>query len=209
MKIGHLVRPPKEWGVFRTTLLTLCFFFVLGAVLGCAVHGFVNSGDDALLREYILQYAQVYAAQQDQAASLLSVLGVYFRYPLAVFAFGFTVGGVFFIPLFLLVQGFAISFSAFCFASALGRHGLTLALAAFGLRYLIVLPITLLLAVFSIGGALQLRRGRKKGSAKGKGPYGPDHYLRFAVCALVLLAGVIAELVWVPKLFQLALAGMM
>ena len=23
MKIGHLVRPPKEWGVFRTTLLTL------------------------------------------------------------------------------------------------------------------------------------------------------------------------------------------
>ena len=84
-----------------------------------------------------------------------------------------------------------------------------LLLAAFGLRYLIVLPITLLLAVFSIGGALQLRRGRKKGSAKGKGPYGPDHYLRFAVCALVLLAGVIAELVWVPKLFQLALAGMM
>ena len=209
MKIDHLVRPSKESGAFRTTLLTLCFFFVAGAVLGCVVHGFVGGDDDLMLREYILQYAQVCAAQEDQAASVLSVLGVYFRYPLAVFALGFMAGGIFLIPLVFAAQGFAVSFSVFCFISALGRHGLTLALVSFGLRYLIVLPITLLLAVCSIGAALRRRGGKKKVSTKNKGLYGPDHYVRFAVCALVLLIGVVAELVWVPKLFQLALAGIM
>ena len=147
--------------------------------------------------------------QEDQAASVFDVVGVYFRYPVAAFIFGFTAVGLFFIPLSLVLQGFTLAFSVASFASALGRGGLTLALAAFGLRCLIVLPITLLLSIFSLDGALCLWHERHSGHGKRKSRYGADHYFRFAVCVIILLTGVVAELVLVPKLFGLALAGIL
>ena len=209
MKINRLVRTPKDLGAFRVKLLTLCFFFAFGAVLGCVAHGLVTQEDDLLLRQYMVEYARLAAVQEDQAASVFDVVGVYFRYPVAAFIFGFTAVGLFFIPLSLVLQGFTLAFSVASFASALGRGGLTLALAAFGLRCLIVLPITLLLSIFSLDGALCLWHERHSGHGKRKARYGAEHYFRFAVCVIILLTGVVAELVLVPKLFGLALAGIL
>ena len=84
----------------------------------------------------------------------------------------------------LAAEGFFLSFSAGCFAAALGRSGVLLALAAFGVRCLIVLPCSIYPAML-VG---ERNRWRK-----------------LAVCGALLLLGMALELTLVPKLVQWAL----
>ena len=84
----------------------------------------------------------------------------------------------------LAAEGFFLSFSAGCFAAALGRSGVLLALAAFGVRCLIVLPCSIYPAVL-VG---ERNRWRK-----------------LAVCGALLLLGMALELTLVPRLVQWAL----
>ena len=84
----------------------------------------------------------------------------------------------------LAAEGFFLSFSAGCFAAALGRSGVLLALAAFGVRCLIVLPCSIYPAML-VG---ERNRWRK-----------------LAVCGALLLLGMALELTLVPRLVQLAL----
>ena len=207
MKVDRLVRPPKTWDALRTRVLMVCFFFVLGMLLGRVIHGTVSQADHLRLQEYMLQYARLSGQTEDPAASILSVLWAYLRYPLLIFLSGFTALGIVLIPTVWLVQGCTMAFSAACFASALGRSGVLLALAAFGIRSLFVFPCSLLLSEGAIEGTL--RRIRMRGEPRGKkNTLQPSNrYLYFAVCLALLLIGVIAELTVVPKLLQLALAG--
>ena len=84
----------------------------------------------------------------------------------------------------LATEGFFLSFSAGCFAAALGRSGVLLALAAFGVRCLIVLPCSIYPAML-VG---ERNRWRK-----------------LAVCGALLLLGMALELTLVPRLVQWAL----
>ena len=84
----------------------------------------------------------------------------------------------------LAAEGFFLSFSAGCFAAALGRSGVLLALAAFGVRCLIVLPCSIYPAML-VG---ERNRWRK-----------------LAVCGALLLLGMALELTLVPRLVQWAL----
>ncbi len=209
MKINRPSRSFPDSRLFRAKLLTLCFFFVIGVVAGLAAHCVVDRSDDLLLREYILQYAQYTTAQGDITASVLSMLGVYFRYPVAIIAVGFTAAGLFLIPLLIVAQAFSAAFSVACFSSALGRQGLLLAFAAFGPRYLLLLPVSLLLAVYAMGdSARHLQRKKKPQVNKNQRPDSSDH-LRTIVCAAVLLIGVAVELLLIPHLLKLALASIM
>ena len=97
------------------------------------------------LSDYLHQYAQATADGRGPSASALSVAAAYFRYPLAAALLGLTAAGLVLLPVLSVAQGFFLSFSVGCFARALGRGGVYLALAAFGPRCLFVLPCTLLL----------------------------------------------------------------
>ena len=99
------------------------------------------------LSDYLHEYAQATADGQGPSASALSVGAAYFRYPAAALLLGLTAAGLVLLPVLSVVQGFFLSFSVGCFARALGRGGVYLALAAFGPRCLFVLPCTLLLTV--------------------------------------------------------------
>lgn len=208
MKIDRLVRPQKESGVHRARLLMVCFFFLLGVSLSRALRGLVGQDEDLLLREYLLQYAGLMLQDEESAASILTVLWTYFRYPLLLFLAGLTAMGVVAIPLLWIVQGCSLAFSVACFTSAMGRSGVLLALVTFGVRSLFVLPCGLLLSLWSLDGALQRFRERgQRQRGKKKGPGSSQHYLRCAVCFAVILIGVIVELSLVPKLLKLALVG--
>ena len=207
MKRRNLVRNQESFGAFRRMLLTLCFFFVCGAAFGFAFCGIAGENDALLLREYIMQYAAACAQREDVAASVVSVLGVYMRYPAAVFCFGLTTAGVLLVPLAILLQGFGVAFSLACFVMALGRGGLLLALIAFGLRAMLVLPVTLLLSMDSLQSSLRmLQNGKKTSGTKHR----PDNrcYVRLLLCLLLLLIGSAAELLILPGLLKLALAGL-
>ena len=183
--------------------MLVCFLFVIGVLLGVFARGFVTAQDNNLLQSYLLQFAQTYAGAEDGAASLLSVLVVYFRYPLLAIACGFVAGGLVLIPLLCLVQGAVLSFSVCCFASALGHSGVLLAMAAFGVRCLIMLPCMLCLAAQSM-----LRSYEKLYSVKQKEkPRVLFDVRSVGKCFLILLIGVAVELTVVPKLLQLVLTG--
>ena len=167
---SRALQPPKA------RLYILCLFFAAGILAGFLVRCALPVDDLSALSGYVTSYAQL-AAQEKDAPALLQIVWAYVRYPAAVFLLGFTAWGVLFIPLVCAAQGFFLSFAVQCFASAMGRQGVALALAALGLRCLFVLPCLL--------------RDRR----------------RLAICVFVLLTGTVAECALVPRLFAWLLPG--
>ncbi len=200
MKIGRLIQNQKPYGILRAGLLLLCTFFLLGLILGGAVHGVITPQDDQQMREYLLSYAQVTEQSPDIAASVMSVLGTYLRYPLVTFFLGFSALGVLLVPILCLSQSFFLAFSVRCFASALGRDGVLLALGSMGIRCLITVPCTLYLALWSMSSAIRLAQNRKGKAGRYESANDSAHYARLLICFLILAAGVLLELFLVPRL---------
>ena len=152
-----------------------------------------------------MQYAAACSRREDVAASVFSVLGVYMRYPAAVFCFGLSAAGILLVPLAILLQGFGVAFSLACFVMALGSNGLLLALIAFGLRAMLVLPVTLFLSMDSLRSSLRILQNGKKVSGT-KHHLDNGSYARLFLCLLLLLIGSAAELLIIPGLLKLVLA---
>ena len=161
-RASHFHRwPGRHTGLWRLALLGLCFCG--GILLGQLAARSVPEASRTELAAYLRQYAAVWGETTDRTASLLRVAGI--------------------LPV-LAAEGFFLSFSAGCFAAALGRSGVLLALAAFGGRCLIVLPCSIYPAML-VG---ERNRWRK-----------------LAVCGALLLLGMALELTLVPRLVQWAL----
>lgn len=173
----------------------LCLFFVVGILAGFLARRTVSSDDLSALSAYITAYAGLTTRRP---ADIISVLWAYLRYPAAAFLLGYTAWGVMLLPLLCTAQGFFLSFSVHCFGASLGREGVTLALAALGLRCLFVLPCLLVLASESFFDAWQRAEGQKTARRDSR---------RALICLFVLLTGTVAECVLVPKLFALLLPG--
>lgn len=204
MKIDRLVREPEANAAFRARLLMLCFFFLLGGAVGAAVHEAVATPDAEQLRDYMVQYGGLSAAAEPAAATL-AVVSVYLRYPLLVYLAGFLPVGLLCVPFLCTVQGFTLAFSVCCFSAALGRDGILMALAAFGIRCLFTLPCTMYLA------AQAMERSFRKTAAgcntgKRQIPQNSGHGPTL-LCLMILALGIAAELTVVPRLIQLALAN--
>ena len=153
--------PVRTQALRLPALVLVCLLLVLGAVLGFAVCRAVPQQDRQELSDYLHQYAQATADGRGPSASALSVAAAYFRYPLAAALLGLAAAGLVLLPVLSVAQGFFLSFSVGCFARALGRGGVYLALAAFGPRCLFVLPCTLLLTVQGLSAAARRRDGQK------------------------------------------------
>lgn len=178
-------------------VVLLCILFCIGGGLGCAVCRAVPQQEQQELSNYMERYAQATMEGSGPTASALSVAVAYFRYPLLTLLLGFTAAGLIFLPLLWALQGFFLSFSTACFAAALGRNGVYLALAAFGLRCLFVLPCTLYLTVHGLSSAASRRCGQKASQP-------PVRWL--GICLLLLLLGMALELHFTPYLLKWVIA---
>ena len=185
--------PVRTQALRLPALVLVCLLLVLGAVLGFAVCRAVPQQDRQELSDYLHQYAQATADGRGPSASALSVAAAYFRYPLAA-------AGLVLLPVLSVAQGFFLSFSVGCFARALGRGGVYLALAAFGPRCLFVLPCTLLLTVQGLSAAARRRDGQKVRLTEGA------YWRRVGLCGLILLIGAALELTFGPRLLQWVIA---
>ena len=163
MKGDRLVRRLQENAALRMKLLVVCFLFALGVVLGVLAHRGVTEQENLFLRSYLLQFAQMSSQMQDRTASLLSVLLVYFRYPLLLMLCGSSTVGLLAVQVFCMMQGFSLAFAVNCFASAMGTDGILLALAAFGIRCIFTLPCFFLLAIGTAERAVHAVERRKSG----------------------------------------------
>ena len=208
--------PVRTQALRLPALVLVCLLLVLGAVLGFAVCRAVPQQDRQELSDYLHQYAQATADGRGPSASALSVAAAYFRYPLAAALLGLTqsdyiilkypellgltAAGLVLLPVLSVAQGFFLSFSVGCFARALGRGGVYLALAAFGPRCLFVLPCTLLLTVQGLSAAARRRDGQKVRLTEGA------YWRRVGLCGLILLIGAALELTFGLRLLQWVIA---
>ena len=195
------IRSHKPWGAFRTILVLLALLVLLGMLLGSSAYQAAAHDDGEQVKAYVLAYAQLSAQMDDMTASLISVAAVYLRYPLLVFLCGFSFLGVALIPLLCVLQGFSLAFSVSCFASALGQSGVRLAISAFGLRCLFVLPCTLAMAVWWIRLAAERRENRAERHKRDRTVYDSAYFFRVFNCLMILLVGIVLELWLVPKWF--------
>ena len=208
MKVSRLLSTRKFSGVFPLKVLLLCVFFALGILLGGAAHSLVADGEEQQLREYLLQYAQLAEQAKDASGAVNSSLVTYLRYPLMVMLCGFMALGVVLIPTLCLAQGFFLSFAVHAFASAIGQEGVNIALCALGMRCLFTVPLTLFLAMHAITASVNQLRLRSEGRRKEYPIYGSAYWMRFVICVLILLVGVVLEISVVPDILGRAITSM-
>lgn len=187
-------------------LLLLALFFLAGVVLGQVLAGRVPGATGDELRQYLADYVRLGGSGGVSSGTALSALVIYFRYPLLAFLLGFASIGAVLLPCTAAAFGFFLSFSVCCFTAAFGADGVLLALAVFGLRCAVTLPVFFLLAVPAWGtsaslASLSFGRGRRAAPVT----YGSRWWLRGAVCAAVLLAGVCVDLFVSPWWLHLML----
>ena len=184
---------------FRT--LFPAFFLTLGILGGYAVSGRCGSDASDTLRRFFDGYLAFVPERKLSFSAMAQTMICFFRAPVLAFLLGFASIGVIALPLLYTAQGFLLSFSLFCFASAMGRGSFGTLAVLFATRLLFVLPCTFLLgqaafekaralALFSLGGGKRVRPVA----------YGTLYWYRFAVCAVCLLIGCALELWLVPLL---------
>ncbi len=187
------------------TVLGLFFLgFLLGLDLGRAASVSRIAEVSPELRQYLQGYVQTAPTVSFTAKHILQSLLVYFRYPLLVFALGFASFGVLMIPVLAVLLSFSFSYSVCCFAASFGEKGMLLALALFGLRYLLTLPCFLVLAVQALRSSVELA-GYSLGYGGRRGPelYGVQYFVKFFAAAAVLLSGALLDLWLTPWLLRL------
>lgn len=177
-------------------LLLLCAFFAVGILGGQLVPRTAVSGE---LTEYVRGLAHLTAQNDTIKASLLGVAAAYLREPAVLFLLSFCAFGTVLIPLVCAWQGFTLSFAVACLANGLGRDGFFLSLAAFGIRAIILLPCTLLIAQWALERAL-LRLQKNGGDST------TLWRRRLLLCLMLLVLGIVLEAMLVPQLFSLALS---
>jgi len=176
-------------------IMALALFFLAGVFLGQVLARRVP----ASVGQELTAYLQSYLTLEESAVPALSALVLYFRYPALAVVLGFGPVGTVALPCVTAAFGCSLSFSVCCFTAAFGADGVLLALATFGLRCAVTLPVYLLLAAPAWGSAAaSVGGGRRKAPVLDRRSW----WLRVAVCAGILLAGVCLELTCGPALLR-------
>lgn len=153
---------PKSDTALRPCFWILCAAFGLGILLGQLAGRSLGVEQQDALASYLRRYAALCASAERPVQSALSAVLTYLRGPAAAFLLGLVGPGVFLLPALSALQGFFLSYSVACFAAALGRGGVKLALCAFGVRCAFILPCTFFLAAWGMRTAYARLRGPKK-----------------------------------------------
>lgn len=178
-------------------LLLLCTFFAIGIICGQLIPCEVVSGE---LADFVRSLASLTVQGGAAKGSFPGIVAAYLRWPVILFLLSFCAFGTIMIPLVCAWQGFTLSFAITCLAGSMGKESVLLALAAFGVRSVILLPCTLLIAQYAIDRALcRLRR-------QSSGEIPALRWRWMAVCLALLLVGIVLETTVVPRLFSLALS---
>lgn len=177
-------------------LLTLCAFFAAGIIAGQLAQTAAASSE---LAAYLHRYAGWLAQDGAATVSFWQVAVSYLREPLAVLLFGFCTFGAAVIPLVCAWQGFTLSFAVACLAASFGSRGILLALAALGVRCVILLPCTLVLARWAFDRALCRLRG--------EAPTWTGQWWLLPGCFIFLTLGAVLETTAVPRWFILVFSG--
>lgn len=195
-----LSRPGAE---HLSALLCLTVSFSVGAVCGCLFAGLLGANVQMHLFGYLDSYFALLHGGEPVHSSLLTAAWELLRWPLLVFALGFTVLGVVGLPVTFCARGFLLSYAVSVLVRIYGGVGLITALSVFGISGFWVLPAMFTLGVDAFRHACALS-GRSFGEARRAVPLGRARLLRVCACCAALLVGIFLQVRLMPVLLKAA-----
>lgn len=173
--------------------LILCgALFLCGCVAGTFSSGFVRDG--LALTQYFSEYLSLEQGGSFIDPSFFSVLADTFKYPLAVFALGFSMLGIIGIPIIAGVKGYILAFSVSVMVRLYGGDGVLLALSLFAVGTLISIPCFLIMCAQAFRASCLLTYMVMKPGTRGSiSIYNIKYFISCLICFGLLTAAAIFD----------------
>lgn len=185
-------------------LFCLMVCFAAGTVFGCGFAGLLSGEAQERLFAYLNSYFSGLAAGGAVFPSLLSVVWELVRWPLLVFALGFTAFGLPGIPAAFVMRGFFLSYAVAVFVRLYGGAGLLVSLAVFGVAGFMTLPVLFVLGMDGLRNVKALTDAFREGG-KRCFSFQSGYFSRAGGCC-ALLAAASAVQFWLSPLLLRAAA---
>ena len=167
-------------------LLICGALFCAGCVVGTLLSVCLPNG--SVIYKDIMSYLSISTGDMAADFSFLPVFFNIFKFHFLSFVFGFSILGVFSIPMLSALRGFALAFSVSAFMRILGSAGIPLTLCVFGIEAFISIPCFFVLSTQSFStsrilfGSVFLQSGRT-----GPSPYNKQFFKRLFVCFIIIV----------------------
>ena len=175
--------------------------FLCGCIIGTIAAGFV--GDGTKLNEYISGYLSLFLSGTSAKLSLFTAITDNLKYHLFSIFLGFSILGIFCIPLLSAVRGFFLSFTVSTIIRLLGSKGILLVLSIFGVNTLITIPCFFVLSVSAFSASLYLLR-LSKNVKSAVSPFNSRFIMNCGICLIVLIISALIDTYLTPHLISYA-----
>ena len=205
MNKRFFVLPLRDGEFSRSGLLCCGVAFICGSVAGAAAAGFVDEGTK--LGDYFSAFLSFFLTGANTRPDFFGALLDVFKYNLIAIALGFSILGIFLIPVLTAVRGFFLCFSISTIIRVVGTKGIGLTLAIFGANTLITIPCFFVLSVYSFTvSSFILRLSVLKNQKPAASPFNSRFLVHCGICLTVLIVSALIECYVTPRLISFAAA---
>jgi stage II sporulation protein M len=184
-------------------LLVCAALFLCGCIIGTVTAGFISDGTK--LNDYISGYLSIFMRGSSSSPGLMTAIVDCYKYHLFAVFLGFSILGVFCIPVLSAVRGFFLSFSISVIIRLLGSKGILLALSIFGINTLLTIPCFFILSVSAFSASLYiLRLVFSKNVKSTVSPFDSRFFLNCGICLVVLMISALIDTYLTPYLISYA-----
>lgn len=189
--------------ISRAGLLLCGILFFCGTIAGTITAGVINDGTK--LGTYFSSYMTFFLTGNTVKRDFFSAVFDAYKYNILSLALGFSVVGVFFIPVLSALRGFFLTFSISTVVRVLGGNGILLALAIFGLNTLFTIPCFLILSTDAFSASQYIMRQTVLRNQKTMtSPLNRHFFSRCGLCFFMLTITALIDLFITPQLIALA-----
>ncbi len=177
--------------------------FLCGCIIGTVTARFISDGTN--LNTYVSNYISFFLSGSSSKPGLITAITDNLKYHLFAIFLGFSVLGVFCIPILSAVRGFFLSFSISAIIRLLGSKGIILALSIFGVNTLLTIPCFFVLSVSAFSASLYiLRLVFSKNVKSSVSPFNSRFFINCGICLIVLMMSALIDTYLTPYLISYA-----
>jgi len=182
-------------------LMVCVVFFACGIIAGTFSARNLDAANTHALQERMMGYMEQIRAETFVSPGFWSVLWTTGRDHLLVLFLGFSLLGVFCLPILSAVRGFYLSFSIATFIRAFGAGGVSVAFSLFGVGALFTVPAFFILVTYAFRASAEMGSAiLSQGKLQAGKLYGSAYFIKVALCFLGILVAVLVELYVTPAL---------
>lgn len=184
-------------------LIACGVMFLCGCIIGTVCAGFISDGTK--LNDYVSGYLSIFLDGTSARPDFFSAVIDTYKYHLTALLFGFSIIGIFFIPVLTAARGFFLCFSVSAIVRLLGVKGIFLALSIFGISTILTIPCFFILSVYAFSASLYIFRFLFSKNAKSSvSPFNGNFFLHCGICMFILMISALIETYLTPQLISFA-----